>query len=250
MNYVSELQRSAARSTPAPCGVSEWPAPQADIVGGENPWANDQSDAHILRLVKLMAGRRKIRQGAALFNAHDRFEVIYAVHSGSFKSTLTMANGCEQVNSFHRVGDLLGLDGVAEGRHASGATALEDSDVSMVSYVHLCKLFANLAGMQHTVNRLISRELVRGNCHMRMLGGLNSVQRVAAFLLEQSRSFGALGYSPTEFHLKMTRSDIGSFLGLTLETVSRMFSELQQQRLLRVDRRHIVISDLDGLGRV
>ena len=250
MNLVPDFQRSMPRLASVTRRVTEWPPLRADIVVGNNPWSSDQADAHMLRLVKMMAGRRKVRQGNTLFQEHDRFEAIYAVHSGSFKSTLTMANGCEQVNNFHMVGDLLGLDGVADGRHASGATALEDSDISIVSYAHLCKLFANLAGMQHTVNRLISREVVRGNCHMRMLGGLNSAQRVAAFLLGQSRSFGALGYSPTEFHLKMTRGDIGSFLGLTLETVSRMFSELQQQGLLRVERRHIVITDLEGLGRV
>ena len=147
-------------------------------------------------------------------------------------------------------GALLGLDGVAEGLHASSATALEDSEVSTLSYAYLSELCANEGGMQSTVMRLISREIVRCNSHVVVLGSLNSAQRLAAFLLNQSQLLRARGYSAVEFHLKMTRGEIGSFLGMTLETVSRTFTELQQQRLVKVDRRHILISSLDGLARV
>jgi CRP/FNR family transcriptional regulator len=208
------------------------------------------SGPDVARLLGLMADRRKIRQGEWLYREHDHFKSIYAVQSGSFKSTLALPDGCEQVSNFHMTGELLGLDGVANGRHASGAAALEDSEISTLSYAHLTELSAAVKGVHHTLLRLISRELVRGHCHMVMLGGLNSGQRLAAFLLMQSECMSARGYSALEFHLKMTRGDIGSFLGLTLETVSRCFTELQQQRLLQVDRRHIRIADLVGLARV
>lgn len=202
------------------------------------------------RLIGLMAGRRKIRQGECLFRERDPFQYMYAVHSGSFKSTLALIDGGEQVSDFHMAGELLGLDGVAEGLHASSATALEDSEISTLSYLHLSELCAATGSVQSAVMRLLSREVVRSNSHVMLLGSLNSAQRLAAFLLRQSHRLSARGYSAVEFHLKMTRGEIGSFLGMTLETVSRTFTELQQQRLLKVDRRHIVIEDLNGLSRV
>lgn len=202
------------------------------------------------RLLSLMAGRRRIGQGESLYHEHDHFNFIYAVQSGSFKSTLALADGLEQVSSFHMVGELLGLDGVADGRHASRAVALEDSEISTLSYAHLTDLSSALSGVHHILMRLISREIVRSHCHMVVLGSLNSTQRLAAFLLNQSERLSARGYSALEFHLKMTRGEIGSFLGLTLETVSRAFTELQEQRLVQVKRRHIVIANLDGLSRV
>lgn len=202
------------------------------------------------RLFSLMAGRRKISQGESLYHEHDHFQFIYAVQSGSFKSTLALADGFEQVSSFHMVGELLGLDGVADGRHASRAVALEDSEISTLSYAQLTELSSAICGVHHILMRLISREIVRSHYHMVLLASLNSTQRLAAFLLNQSERLSARGYSALEFNLKMTRSEIGSFLGLTLETVSRTFGELQQQRLVKVARRHIVIADLEGLTQL
>ncbi len=202
------------------------------------------------RVIKLMARRRKIRHGEVLYREGEPLQYLYAVQSGSFKSTLALGDGCEQVGNFYMTGELLGLDGVGEGHHASSATALEDSEVSTLSYAHLSELSATVDGVQASVMRLISREIVRSNGHVLLLGGRNSAQRLAAFLLSQSQRLSARGYSPVEFNLKMTRGEIGSFLGMTLETVSRTFTELQQQHLLTVERRHVVIRNLDGLARV
>ena len=201
-------------------------------------------------LVNWMTGRRKVCQGDRLYRENDHFHTIYMVHSGSFKSTLALADGCEQVNNFNMTGELLGLDGMADGKHASSATALEDSEIALLPYVLLRELSVQTAALHATVIRLVSREIVRGNSHMRLLGSRNATQRLAAFLLNQSDGLSARGYSATEFNLKMTRGDIGSFLGLTLETVSRAFTDLQQQRLLIVDRRNVRIADLEGLKRV
>jgi CRP/FNR family transcriptional regulator len=202
------------------------------------------------RLLSLMINRRRIRQGEKVYREGDQFQFMYAVQSGSFKTTWALADGCEQVGNFHMTGELLGVDGMAEARHASSATALEDSEVSCLPYADLRELQAAAGGMQGAVLRLISREVVRCNAHCVLLGSLNSTQRVATFLLNQSECLRARGYSAVEFHLKMTRGEIGSFLGMTLETVSRTLTELQQQRLLQVERRHILITDLDGLAKV
>lgn len=248
MNFIAELQRTSPQQMPrSTWGRAREVCTDRGHVRSEHTNEDNNSDA--FRAIQ-MAGRRRIHRGDALYREGERSEFLYAVHSGSFKSTLTMSDGCQQVKGFHIAGEFLGLDGVANDRHASSAAALEDSEITMVSYAQFTEPTADIGSFHHAIIRLISREIVRGNCRMVMLGGLNASQRLAAFLLAQSQGLSALGYSAVEFHLKMTRSDIGSFLGMTLETVSRTFSVLQQQRLLAVERRRIVILDIDGLARI
>jgi CRP/FNR family transcriptional regulator len=199
------------------------------------------------RLDNLKFGRRKLKAGQVLYREGHDFQFIYAVRSGTFKSSLVLANGREQVSGFHMAGELMGLDGAANGRHASTTTALEHTEVCAIPYDHLCDLAAGSSGMQRTVSRLMSREIVREHSLMALLGGMSAEERLAAFLLNLSQRMKARGYSSSEFHLRMSRAEIGSYLGMTLETVSRTFSAFQQQRLLEVDKRHIRIIDLDGL---
>lgn len=201
------------------------------------------------RIDGLNFGRRRVKVGQTLYREGDRFQFIYAVRSGTFKSSLMLADGREQISGFYMAGELLGLDGVANGEHASSATALEDTEVCAIPYAHLTELAAGNPGMQHLLSRLMSREIVREHSLMVLLGSMNAEERLAAFLLNLSQRLKARGYSPTEFHLRMSRAEIGSYLGMTLETVSRTFSTFQQQRLLEVDKRHIRVIDLDGLSR-
>lgn len=201
------------------------------------------------RLDGLMFGRRRVKAGEEIYRGGDRFQFIYAVRSGTFKSALMLADGREQVSGFHMAGELMGLDGVANGRHASAATALEDAEVCAIPYSHLTELASGSADMQMVMARLMSREIVREHSLMMLLGSMNAEERLAAFLINLSQRMKARGYSPSEFHLRMSRAEIGSYLGMKLETVSRTFSAFQQQRLLEVDKRHIRIVDLEGLTR-
>lgn len=194
-------------------------------------------------------GRRRVKVGQTLYREGDRFQFIYAVRSGTFKSSLMLADGREQISGFYMAGELMGLDGVANGAHASSATALEDTEVCAIPYAHLTELSAGNPGMQHQFSRMMSREIVREHSLMVLLGSMNAEERLAAFLLNLSQRLNARGYSATEFHLRMSRAEIGSYLGMTLETVSRTFSTFQQQRLLEVDKRHIRVIDLEGLTR-
>ncbi|MEJ7929012.1 helix-turn-helix domain-containing protein [Ramlibacter sp. AN1015] len=203
----------------------------------------------VARLDGLQFGRRKLKAGDELYRGGDRFQFIYAVRTGTFKSNLMLADGREQVSGFHMAGELMGLDGVANGRHASAAVALEDAEVCAIPYVHLNELTSGSADMQMVMARLMSREIVREHSLMMLLGSMNAEERVAAFLINLSQRMKARGYSPSEFHLRMSRAEIGSYLGMKLETVSRTFSAFQQQRLLEVDKRHIRIVDLEGLQR-
>jgi CRP/FNR family transcriptional regulator len=196
-----------------------------------------------------MFARRKVKMGHTLYREGDKFQFIYAVRSGTFKSSLTLKDGREQVSGFSMAGELMGLDGLAHGQHASAATALEDAEICAIPYAHLMDLAAINPSLQHIVSRLMSREIVREHSLMMLLGSMNAEERLAAFLLNVSQRMKARGYSASEFHLRMSRAEIGSYLGMKLETVSRTFSAFQAQRLLEVDKKHIRILDLDGLTR-
>jgi CRP/FNR family transcriptional regulator, anaerobic regulatory protein len=203
----------------------------------------------LTRLDALVFTRRRIKAGQTLYREGERFQYIYAVRSGTLKSSLLLADGREQVSGFHIAGELVGLDGVAQGHHASTAMALEDTEICAIPFAHLSNLTAASSGMQHVITRLMSREILREHSLMMLLGSMNAEERLAAFLLNLSQRYAARGYSEREFHLRMSRAEIGSYLGLKLETVSRTFTSFQQQRLLDVDKRHIRIVDLEGLKR-
>lgn len=185
--------------------------------------------------------RRRLKAGQTLYRAGDALRYLYAVRSGTFKSSLTLADGREQVSGFHLAGEMVGLDAVAYSRHASNAVALEDSDICAIPYAALMDRPGDSSGLQQALARLMSREIVRAQGLLMLLGSMSADERLAAFLLNLSLRLKALGYSPSEFHLRMSRAEIGSYLGLKLETVSRSFSAFAQRGLLEVDKRHIRI---------
>jgi CRP/FNR family transcriptional regulator len=207
------------------------------------------NDVDLTRLDNLGFTRRKIKAGETLYREGDKFTHLYAVRFGTLKSSLILSDGREQVSGFHIAGELVGLDGVAQGRHASATMALEDTEVCAISYTALADLAISTAGMQHIVSRMMSREILREHSLMMLLGSMNAEERLAAFLLNLSQRYAARGYSDREFHLRMSRAEIGSYLGMKLETVSRAFSAFQQQGLLEVDKRNVRITDLEEFRR-
>lgn len=207
------------------------------------------SDGQISRLDGLRFERRRVAAGRTLYRQGERFNFFYAVRSGTFKATLILADGREQVSGFYMAGEVMGLDGVAQLEHASNAVALEDSEVCAIAYASLNKPHADGEHLQHIVSRLMSREIVREHRLMLLLGSMSADERLASFLLNLSQRMKARGYSASEFNLRMTRAEIGSYLGLTLETVSRTFSLFQKQKLLQVDKRYVRLHDLEALER-
>jgi CRP/FNR family transcriptional regulator len=201
------------------------------------------------RRVGVGFGQRKLAAGQVLYREGDAFHFIYAVRSGTFKSGLRLAGARDQVCAFHTGGEVIGLDGVESRTHATTATALEDTQVCAIAYDSLVELAAGDAALQHRVGQLMSREIVRGQSLMLLLGSMDAQHRLAVFLLDMSRHFRARGYSAHEFNLRMTRADISSYLGLRIETVSRTFAAFQQRRWLEVDRRHIRFTDLEAFAR-
>lgn len=190
---------------------------------------------------------RTVRRGHALFRPGDTFGNIYAVRSGSFKTVVTHREGREQVTGFAIVGETLGFDGIASGSYRCEAIALEDSSVCVMPFDLLEMLCREVKAIQHHVHQMLSAEIVRASALMMLIGVATAEERVAIFLADLSRRWQARGYSAEAFTLKMTREEIGSHLGLTLETVSRMLSKLQARRLIEVHGRDLRILDIDGL---
>lgn len=234
-------------ASPAPASVSKAHCSHCHLRAWCLPSGMASTDVDCMD--SLMFGRRRIKTGQRLYRQGEPFKYLYEVRSGNLKSSLTTAQGLARVSAFHMAGELIGLDGVAEGQHASSATALEDTEVCAVSYALLTELAGSNAQLQRTLMQHMSGEIVRELRLKVMLGSKSAEERLATFLLNLSERLSARGYSPSDFRMRMTRADIGSYLGLTLATVSRTFSALQKRSLLEVDQRHIRITDLGGLTR-
>jgi CRP/FNR family transcriptional regulator len=198
------------------------------------------------RLNAISRGLRLVKRGETLYRTGTRFENIYAVQSGSFKTVIVSIDGREQVTGFHIAGEPLGLDGVHFERYACDVVALEDSSVTVIPFHLLELLCQEFVAVQRHVLRLMSGEIVR-ETGLLLLGNMRAEQRVAAFLLNVSERLQARGYSPLAFVLKMTREEMGSYLGLTLETVSRMLGLFQRKTLVEVAGKQIRILDLNRL---
>lgn len=208
------------------------------------------SESDILRLDELVGTQRRIKRQQPLYRIGDPFDAIYAIRTGSFKSDVLLEDGREHVTGFQMTGEILGLDGIGTGVHSCNAIALEDSEVCVISYPKLEELARVIEGLQHQFHKVMSREIVHDHDVMMLLGSMRAEERLAAFLINMSQRFTARGFSPTEFHLRMTREEIGSYLGLKLETVSRAFSHFQEEGLISVQQKHIRILDGSGLKKL
>jgi len=193
---------------------------------------------------------RRIQQGVALYRAGDPFGPIYAIRSGTFKNVLLDANGSYQVLGFPMASDVLGLDGIEAQHYRTEAVALEDSEVAIIPFPRLAHLGGKAGELQQFVYRLLSRQLTREHMQMWLLGSLGAESRVAAFLLILGEGYARLGYSDTRFNLRMTRLDLGSFLGLTQETVSRALSRFDEAGVIRAHNKDLQILDVERLHQI
>lgn len=207
------------------------------------------SQSEIESLDQLVYVRKRIGGGESLFHAGDAFRSLYAVRSGFFKTRATTADGRDQVTGFLMEGELLGIDGIGAGQHACDAVALVDSEVCVIPYARLEEMAHRFEPLQQHFHKVMSREIVRDHGVMLMLGSLRAEEKLAAFLLNLSQRLAARGRSPRDLKLSMTRAEIGSFLGLKLETVSRLFTRFQSEGLLAVRQKNVRIADPAALQR-
>jgi CRP/FNR family transcriptional regulator len=205
------------------------------------------SENDMCRLDNLIGCARKLRRGQYLYRAGAPFEAIFAVKRGFFKTDVLTEDGRDQVTGFQMTGEILGMDGISTEVHTCNAMALEDSEVCLIPFAELEMLSSEIRSLQHHLHKVMSREIVRDHGVMMLLGTMRAEERLAAFLLNLSQRFTARGYSPAEFHLRMTREEIGSYLGLKLETVSRAFSRFQDEGLISVQQKHIRILNIPQL---
>lgn len=193
--------------------------------------------------------RRRLKRGETVFHAGDQFNAIYAVRSGFFKTANVDATGREQVMGFFMRSELFGLDGVAASRYDNTASALEDSEIVVLPFALLEEMARENQAMQRQLHAILSREITRDHGVMMLLGSMSAEARLATFLVNLSTRFVRRGYSPSDFVLRMTREEMGSYLGLKLETVSRVFAKFQKSGLLDVQQKHVRILDPQGLQR-
>ena len=194
--------------------------------------------------------RRKVKKGSLLFHNGEKFTSLFAIRTGFFKSYVASEDGHEQVTGFQMAGEVLGLDGIANDHHTCNAIALEDAEVCLMPFDRIEELSRDIPSMQRHVHKIMSREIVRENGIMLLLGSMRAEERLAAFLLNLVDRLHARGFSQSELVLRMTREEIGSYLGLKLETVSRTFSKFAEEGSIEVKQRHVQILDPQALQQI
>ncbi|MFP5467980.1 MAG: fumarate/nitrate reduction transcriptional regulator Fnr [Gammaproteobacteria bacterium] len=202
------------------------------------------------KLDSVISTRRRIKRGTSLFSTGDKFTSLYAVRSGFFKTCITTADGRDQVTGFQMTGEIIGLDGIVNDRHSCDAVALEDAEVCVMPFDQVEELSREFTTLQHHVHKIMSREIVRDHSVMLLLGSMRAEERLAAFLLNLVQRLHARGFSQSELVLRMTREEIGSYLGMKLETVSRTFSKFVEDGVIDVKQRYVHIKDTDALRKI
>ena len=208
------------------------------------------SKNEIERLDTLVTKRSSVPRGETLYRSGDPFRSLFAVRTGFFKTRVAAEDGRDQVTGFQMAGELLGFDGIGTEHHTCDAVALEDSQVCVIPFNQLENLSREFSELQRQLHKVMSREIVREHGVMLLLGSMRAEERLAAFLLNLTQRLHARGFSPTALVLRMTREEIGSYLGLKLETVSRAFSKFQDDGILEVKQRQLRVLDEPALRQL
>jgi CRP/FNR family transcriptional regulator len=169
---------------------------------------------------------------------------------GSLKTTVLAEDGREQVTGYHMLGEIIGFDGIGTDHHGAGAIALEDTEVCVLRFASIENLARTLPALQRNLHKVLSKEIWRDQNVMLLLASMHADERLVVFLLGLADRYHRRGYSSTEYALRMTREEIGSYLGLKLETVSRLFSKFQQEGLIQVQGRSVKLLDTVALKEI
>lgn len=208
------------------------------------------SDDEMSNLDAVVDQPKPIHKNEFLYRDGDKTQAIYAVRSGCIKTMAESANGDEQIVGFHLPGELLGLDGFGEGEHTCNAVALETSSICELPLDKLEMLCHDVPGLQRQMRRIMGKEVSNDHQLLLLLGKMTAEERLASFLLSLSARMKERHWSESEFNLTMPRQDIANYLGMAVETVSRLFASFQSDKIIEVDRRHITILDMEALKRI
>ncbi|GGY68201.1 transcriptional regulator FNR [Cellvibrio zantedeschiae] len=199
------------------------------------------------RLNNIVQRGKPLQKGEYLYRAKDTFDSVYAIRSGAVKAVSISETGNEQVTGFYLPGEVVGLDGLASDIYTNSVIALETSSVCEIPFNRLEELSLQIPTLQRHFFQLMSREITQEQQIITLLGKSSAEARIASLLLSISARNGRRNLSTNNFILPMSRTDIGNFLGLTIETVSRIFTRLQKNKVIAVDKKEIVITDMDSL---
>ena len=199
------------------------------------------------RIDEMIGSRRKVKRGDTLFHNGERFTNLYAIRTGFFKTCITSEDGRDQVTGFQMAGEIIGMDGIVNDYHSCDAVALEDAEICAMPFAQIEALSREVNALQHHVHKIMSREIVREHGVMLLLGSMRAEERLAAFLLNLAQRLHSRGFSQSELILRMTREEIGSYLGLKLETISRTFSRFVDDGIVAVKQRHVHILNTSAL---
>lgn len=235
LNDINQTEITRLRVACSNCNLRELCLP-VDLTPGE-----------MTRLEELSNQKRSYATGDYLYRSGDRFKSLHAIRSGSFKTRVLHEDGREQVTGFLMAGEIIGLEAISTDVHTCEALAMEDSEVCELPYAKLAELSREIPSLQRHLYKIMSREIVRDQGIMLLLGSMRAEERLAAFLLNMSQRNAIHGMSATQLRLRMSRLEIGSYLGLKLETVSRAFSHFQDAGLIQVKARAVDILALPRL---
>jgi CRP/FNR family transcriptional regulator len=202
------------------------------------------------KIDQVVGNRRKVKRGASLFRNGEKFSSLYAIRTGFFKTCIAAEDGRDQVTGFQMAGEIIGLDGIVNEQHTCDAVALEDAEVCVMPFDRIEEISREINGLQRHVHKIMSREIVREHGVMLLLGSMRAEERLAAFLLNLVNRLHARGFSQSELVLRMTREEIGSYLGMKIETVSRTFTKFVDEGIVEVKQRHVRILDTQSLAQI
>ena len=211
--------------------------------------ANASSDL-LNKIDELIVIKRHLKSGDILYHAGSIFQGLYAVKSGFIKIENQYPNGRLHINGFYMMGDIFGFDGIAKNEHIFSSIAIEDSEICLIPFDRIEHMGQEVERLKHHFFKLMSSEIYRNNTMMMLLGSMQAEERLAAFLLNLSKRLKFRGYSQNDLILRMTREEIGNYLGMKIETVSRIFTKFQEQGLLRVHLKNVEILNIEHLQTI
>jgi CRP/FNR family transcriptional regulator len=208
------------------------------------------ADEDLQRLDQIIGRRRRIARGDSLYRVGDEFTMLYAIRLGHFKTFQSNSNGNHQITGFQMAGELLGMDAIGTSQHLCEAIALEDSEVCEIPFSQLEDLLSDIPVLLRHFHRMMSQEISREQNVMLLLSNMKAPEKLAAFLINLSTRYATRGYAANRFQLRMTREEIGNYLGLAVESVSRLLSDFKKKGWLNVNHREIELTELPALRAV
>jgi len=238
MTEATQINFDQLKVSCASCSLRELCIPQC------------MSDDELILIDAIIERKKPVHKNDYLFRAGDNNRSIYAVLSGSVKTLVDNPNGEEQIVGFHLPGELLGMDGFSGDAHTCSSVALETSSVCEFPLEKLDEVCHKVPSIQYAMRRIMGKEVTKDHAMLLLLGRMSAEEKLASFLVSLSNRMAQRHWKPTEFNLTMPRQDIANYLGLAVETVSRLFAHLQDQKIIEVNRRRVNISDMQRLKAI